>query len=353
MQTELIKLYRNQRKKVFVCALLLIFALVAVLLLAVNTGVMKISVRDGAVIIISHVTGNSRMLNGIKENAVAVVWNIRLPRILCGMLAGFGLSISGVIFQSILQNPMADPYTMGISTGAAFGASLALFINVTYGLLLPVTPLSLVFALATLGVVIFLSNKGGGMVTGNMIIAGMIVSAIFSSGISFIKMMAGENVSAIIFWLMGSLSAKSWSDVTLLAPVILICSVVAIYFSDRLNVMSLGEQQAQSLGVNVRFTRFIYLLLGAFITATCVSTCGIIGFVGLIVPHMIRFWLTADNRLLLPLSGLFGALLLSVADNVTRVIGQGEVPVGVLTTLLGGPFFIYIFIKRRGGARLG
>ncbi|MDD3203777.1 MAG: iron ABC transporter permease [Pygmaiobacter massiliensis] len=353
MQPELIIIYRRQRKKALLCAMLLAAALLSVLLLAVNTGAMNISVRDGASIILSHITGNTQWIHGIKENAVAVEWNIRLPRILCGMLVGFGLGISGVIFQSILQNPMADPYTMGISTGAAFGASLALLLNVTYGWMLPVTPLGLVFALATLGSVIYLSNKGGGLVTGNMIIAGMIVSAIFSSGISFIKMIAGENVSAIVFWIMGSLSAKNWNDVTLLSPVMLICAVVAIYFADSLNVMSLGEQQAQSLGVNVRRTRLMYLLIGAAITAVCVSVCGVIGFVGLIVPHMLRFWLTADNRLLMPLSGLFGALLLSAADNLTRVIGQGEIPVGVLTTLMGGPFFIYIFIKRRGGTSLG
>ena len=353
MTRDLLVLYRRQRKKALLFACLLIAALLALLLFGVNTGAMAISTGDGARIILSQVTRDARWLGDIQENAVAVIWRIRLPRILCGMLVGMALSMSGVIFQSILQNPMADPYTMGVSTGAAFGASFALLLNMTCGLMLPVTPTGLIFALITLRVVIYLSGRGGGLVTGNMIIAGMIVSAFFSSGISFIKMMAGENVSTIVFWLMGSLSAKKWDDVLLLAPVVLVCAGLAVWFADRLNIMSLGEQQALSLGVNVRRTRLLYLLLGAFMTAVCVSVCGIIGFVGLIVPHMLRFWLSADNRLLMPLSGLFGALLLGLADNCARLLGRGDIPVGVLTTLLGGPFFIYIFIKRQGGANLG
>ena len=353
MPDDLLILYRRQRKRALFLAAFLILALAALLLCGVNAGAMAISVRDSARIILSRVTGSAALLGDIKENAVAVIWLIRLPRILCGMLVGMALGLSGVIFQSILQNPMADPYTVGVSTGAAFGASLALFLNMTYGLMLPVTPAGLLFALLTLRVVIYLSGKGGGLVTGNMIISGMIVSAVFSSGISFLKMMAGEQVGGIVFWLMGSLSAKNWGDVSLLAPVVLVCGALAVRFADRLNIMSLGERQALSLGVNVRRTRLLFLLLGALMTAACVSTCGIIGFVGLIVPHMLRFWLSADNRLLLPLSGLSGALLLGLADSLARLLGQGNIPVGVLTTLLGGPFFIYLFIRRQGGANLG
>ncbi len=353
MPVELLALYRRQRKRALFLALFLIAALVVLLLYGVNAGAMAISMPDSARIILAQLAGNSRWLGDIGGNAVAVIWRIRLPRILCGMLVGMGLGMSGVIFQSILQNPLADPYTMGVSTGAAFGASFALFLNMTYGLLLPVTPVGLLFALATLRVVIYLSGKGGGLVTGNMIISGMIVSAIFSSGLSFLKLLAGENVGGIVFWLMGSLSAKGWNDVLLLAAVVLVCAVPAVWFADRLNIMSLGERQALSLGVNVRRARLLFLLLGALMTAVCVSVCGVIGFVGLIVPHMLRFWLSADNRLLMPLSGLSGALLLGLSDSFARLLGQGNIPVGALTTLLGGPFFIYLFIKRQGGAPLG
>ena len=325
MPVELLVLYRRQRKKALLLALALIAALTVLLLYGVNAGIMAISVEDSTRIILSRIIGDARLLGDIQENVVAVIWRIRLPRVLCGMLVGMALGLSGVIFQSILHNPMADPYTMGVSTGAAFGACFALFLNMAYGLTLPVTPVGLLFALMTLRVVVYLSGKGGGLVTGNMIISGMIVSAIFSSGISFLKIMAGEQVGTIVFWLMGSLSAKSWGDVTLLAPVVLICGTLAVWFADRLNIMSLGERQALSLGVNVRRTRLLFLLLGAFMTAVCVAACGIIGFVGLIVPHLLRFWLSADNPLLMPISGLSGAQLLGLADNFARLLGQGTI----------------------------
>ena len=161
-------------------------------------------------------------------------------------------------------------------------------------------------------------------------------------------MLAGENVSAIVYWLMGSLGSKGWSDVFLIAPVVLVASILAFLFSNDLNVMSLGSRNALSLGVNVKRIRLLYLVLASAITAGCVSVCGVIGFVGLVVPHVLRFSLTSDNRLLLPLCALLGGALLCAADNVTRLISNGEIPVGVLTTMLGGPFFIYIFLRRKG-----
>jgi iron complex transport system permease protein len=176
--------------------------------------------------------------------------------------------------------------------------------------------------------------------------AGIIVSAVLSAGISFIKMLSGEHVSAIVFWLMGSLSSKSWQDVLLLVLVIPPAIATACVFSGSLNILTLGNRTAESLGVSAKKTSFLYLLLGALITAVCVSVCGVIGFVGLVVPHLLRFVVPSDNRLLLPLSALLGALLLCAADTCARLISVGEIPVGVLTTLLGGPFFVFIFIKR-------
>jgi iron complex transport system permease protein len=178
--------------------------------------------------------------------------------------------------------------------------------------------------------------------------AGIIVSSIFQAGISFIKVLSGESVGAIVFWLMGSLSAKSWREAALLAWVILPSTALAFCFAGSLNILSLGSREAESLGVNAKRTRFLYLALGATITAVCVSVCGIIGFVGLIVPHLLRYSVTSDNRLLIPLSALSGGLLLAAADTCVRLLGSGEIPVGALTTLLGGPFFLYIFIRRTG-----
>jgi iron complex transport system permease protein len=177
--------------------------------------------------------------------------------------------------------------------------------------------------------------------------AGIIVSAIFQAGLSFLKMLSGENVGAIVFWLMGSFSARGWNDAALLVSSVIPALVCAVVFSRDLNILSLGEREALSLGVDAKRTRLLFLLLGTFLSAVSVAVAGIIGFVGLVVPHLLRFSVARDNRLLLPLSALGGAFLLLAADDVARLIGSGEIPVGVLTTLLGGPFFIGVFMRNR------
>ncbi len=341
-------LHRKNMKCGMAAAAMLVL-LVVCLILFVGMGAMEIGAGKSLSILLGKLTGGVPQLlaSGVKENEIAVVWDIRLPRVLCGIMVGTGLSVSGVIFQSLLRNPLADPYTLGVSTGAAFGASLAILASVTYGIMLSTAAFAFLFAFLTLLLVIFIAQRGGGMFASNLIISGIIVSAILSSGISFIKMMAGEEVSAIVFWLMGSLSSRRWSDVLLVTPFVLVGAVIAYVFANDLNVMTLGEREARTLGVNTKRIRLMYLILGSCITAACVAVSGVIGFIGLVVPHILRYWLTPDNRLLIPLSGLMGGLLLSVADNATRMMASSEIPVGVLTTLIGGPFFIYVFIRRQ------
>ncbi|MEM0528748.1 iron ABC transporter permease [Zongyangia sp. HA2173] len=349
LEEDSIRSYRTKRRRCLVIGALLLAAILLLLVAFVGMGAMNLGFAETWDILLGKITGDAGRLAVHGANEVAVVWEIRLPRILCGILVGMGLSVAGVIFQSLLRNPLADPYTLGVSTGAAFGASLAILLALTAGIVVSTTAMAFLFAFLTLVVVILISKKGGGIASSNLIIAGIIVSAILSSGLSFMKMVAGEDVSAIVFWLMGSLASREWGDVAIVAPVVLLGSLIAFGFAGDLNVMVLGDKSARNLGVNTGRIRLLYLILGSCITAACVAVSGIIGFVGLVVPHMLRFWLTSDNRLLLPLSGLLGGLLLSVADNATRLLSVSEVPVGVLTTLIGGPFFIYVFIKRRGG----
>ena len=340
--------YKQNLKKSIFCIILLCALLPPVVLFSVRLGAMPISAGQTARILAGKITGIARWYEDIPKSAVAVIWDLRLPRILCGVLVGAGLAGAGVIFQAILQNPLADPYTLGVSTGAAFGASVAILLNLTLGVRFPVPLMALGFAALTLGLVLLISRRGSGLISANLIMGGIILSAILSAGISFIKMLSGEQVGAIVFWLMGSLSARSWSEALLLGSVILIAGAPAIVYAEDLNLLTLGTRNAEGLGISVRKTRFFYLLLGAAMTAVCVSVCGIIGFVGLVVPHLLRFSLTSNNRLLLPLSMLLGAILLSVADTGARLLSGGEIPVGVLTTLLGGPFFISIFVRRKG-----
>lgn len=340
---------RERRKKLRGYLLLggiLVFLVVLTVLFAVGMGAMRIGLLQSLRILWGKLTGGD--LSAIADNAVAVVWEIRLPRILCGLFVGMGLSVAGAIFQSLLGNPLADPYTLGVSTGAAFGASLAILLNILYNLALPSTAFAFAFAFLTLLLVLLVAGRDGGLTTSSLIISGIIIGSVLSAGISFLKMTAGENVSAIVFWIMGSLVARKWSHVLLVAPVVVVCSLLACAFSGDLNVMTLGDDGAQSLGVNTRAVRMLYLILGSFLTAACVSVSGVIGFVGIVVPHLLRMWLTADNRVLLPLSALLGGLLLILADNTTRMLSGSEIPVGVITTLLGGPFFLFVYSRKRG-----
>ncbi|MDR1575413.1 MAG: iron ABC transporter permease [Treponema sp.] len=346
-----LSLYQEKRWKARTLTAFLVIALPAAALFSLTQGVMGVPPDWTARIIAGKIAGLSSLYAGFPAGATAVVWEIRLPRILCGLCIGAALGASGVIFQAILQNQLADPYTVGVSSGASFGASLAIFCNTVLAWRLPITPAALAFAGATLAVVIFIAEGRGGLETTNLIMAGIIVSAVFQAGLSFLKMLSGENVSAIVFWLMGSLAGRDWKDAALLAVTVIPAVVLAAAFSGDLNILSLGDREARSLGLNAKRTRFLFLLLGACMTAVCVSVAGIIGFVGLVVPHLLRFSVSSDNRLLTPLSALLGAVLLTAADTAVRLIGSGEIPVGVLTTLLGGPFFIWIFMKRKNGGR--
>ncbi len=336
------------KRKYIVFYIVLAALLIGILIYGTAHGAMKISAGDTVRVILSRLTGREELEAGVKSSAAAVIWKIRVPRILCGMFTGCGLAAAGVIFQGILQNPLADPYTLGISSGASFGAALAIYIGIITGTYLPPAPFALAAALITLAAVTAVSRRSGGFESADLIIAGIIVSAVMSSGVSMLKVLSGENVGAIVYWIMGSLAASGWKDVYILAPVVISGTAIAVMLSRRLDIMSLGDDCAASLGVNPSRTRLLYLIAGSLITAVCVSVSGVIGFVGLIVPHLLRFKLSSKNSVLLPASALCGAALLSLADNVTRLMPFGELPVGIITTIIGGPFFIYIFIRRRG-----
>ncbi|QZY56151.1 FecCD family ABC transporter permease [Crassaminicella profunda] len=314
---------------------------------SVNLGKADIGVYDVIKIIYGKITGNENVYSSIKDSYAAIVWNIRFPRILIAMIVGSGLAVSGTVFQSLLMNPLADSYTMGVSSGAAFGATIALFMNMFMDhFQVSITLCAFIGAFVTLGVVISIAKVKGVLSSSNLIIAGIIVTSILSAGIKLLKSLAGEDVAPIVTWLMGSLSARNWQHVFMSFPIIILCIIVCTYFSEDLNLLCLGEKEAKLLGIDTARVKRIFLICGSLITAVCVSVSGIISFIGLIVPHMLRFLIGSDNRLLIPLSALLGAELLLVADTGARALMNVEIPVGVLTTLLGGPFFIYIFMTR-------
>lgn len=341
---------RKNKIKAVIMAIAMSFIIIITAFLSINMGRAYISANDVLSIIAGKITGINGIFSYVKETNVAIVWDIRLPRILCAILVGGGLAVSGTVFQSVLMNPLADSYTMGVSTGAALGASIAIFINImNFGFSIPISVAAFSGAILTLFIVMSLSKVKGYLSPVNLILSGIIVSSIFSAAITLIKNAAGENVSAIVGWMMGSLSSTQWDDIILITPIILISVVISFCFSNKLNILSIGDDEARYLGVDPQKLRLILLIASSLITAVCVAVSGIIGFVGLIVPHMLRLFLGADNRKLIPLSMLLGGELLLASDTIARTILSREIPVGVITTLLGGPFFLYIFISKNRG----
>jgi len=265
-----------------------------------------------------------------------IIRSVRLPRLLSGILTGGLLSVNGVVLQALLANPLAEPYTLGIASGAAFGAALAIMFN------LMISPFSFAGALFALLMTGIMSH--GGFYTEKLILAGVISNSILSAGVTFIKSIAGDKLGAVVLWLMGSISgagsrdvyAVFWGNVLILVP--------ALIFSPALDAMSLGRDRAAVLGINENFTRTVLLIASSMSVALAVSSFGIIGFVGLVVPHISRALTGASHRKLISHAFLTGACVLAIADGAAQYLG--ELPVGVLTALTGGPFFFWIFKRK-------
>jgi iron complex transport system permease protein len=332
--------------------LCLLIALIAVVIVAAGMGYIKIPLTAIVKVVASKLFGDSNLIEGINEVYPVVVIDVRLPRILTAAVVGGGLAMSGVIFQGILLNPLADPYTLGVSAGAAFGASLAILLNIHLLGTFSIPLFAFIGAAGTLFLVIYLSSSAQGLSSNNLILSGIIVAAILSAGISFLKYIADEQVAVIIFWLMGSFGSKTWADVALTALFVGIGFFIFIYYARDLNLISLGNRTAASLGVDTRKVTLILLTTASLVAAVCVSVSGIIGFVGLLVPHMMRLITGPDNRRLVPVSVLAGGILLLCADTITRAVLPSEIPIGVLTALIGGPFFCYLFRKQQKSRKI-
>jgi iron complex transport system permease protein len=339
------------RIRPFTTILLLVLLLAATILVSTAMGYIRIPLSEVARIIAARIFSADTWMAGISRVHTTVVFDVRLPRILTAAVVGAGLALSGTTFQGILLNPLADPYTLGVSAGAAFGASLAIILNIGFMGIYSVPLFAFAGALLTLLLVISLSASSEGLSSNNLILSGIIVAAILSAGISFLKYVADEQVSVIIFWLMGSFASRTWNDVGLTLFFVCAGFAVFVFYARDLNLLSLGRRTAASLGVDMRRVPLILLVTASLVAALCVSVSGIIGFVGLLVPHMMRAVTGPDNRRLMPASLLAGAVLLLWADTVTRAVLPHEIPIGVLTALIGGPFFCYVFRRRQMGRR--
>ncbi|MCT4662040.1 MAG: iron ABC transporter permease [Tissierellales bacterium] len=288
-------------------------------------------------------------LNALDANiAKTIFYQIRFPRVLVAIVVGIGLAISGTLFQALLNNPLADSYTLGIASGGAFGAILAMFIGIKVGLYVPIQLSAIAFALLTLLLVLKLAQIKGSMTQSSLVLAGIIVGSVFSAGLSLLKSLADEDVVSMVYWLMGNLASKKLIQILPLAIVVVVSLGLALYYSEELNLITLGKKEARTMGVDYDRVYKILIVTASVVTGYCVAICGIIAFVGLVVPHLARMLIGADNRKIIPLASILGGLFLLLADTMTRTILPHEIPVGVLTTLVGGPFFIYIYLRKRG-----
>jgi len=278
-----------------------------------------------------------------------IVWDIHIPRMLLGALVGICLAMAGTVLQGLLLNPLADPYIIGVSSGAAVGAAIATVLGLS-GLFLGfgVPALAFLFALASVILVHLLAQKGGKVHTLSFILAGVVVGSFMWALLMLILVAApNQSLESILFWTMGSLAGSDpWTRVLLLLPFGSLGLLVLYAYSRDLNLFALGEESARYLGVQVERLKEVLIVAVALITAAAVSVSGTIGFVGLIVPHIMRRITGPDHRILIPSSALAGAVLLISADTIARtVIAPTEIPVGVITALLGAPFFLYLLRK--------
>lgn len=274
----------------------------------------------------------------------SILFGIRLPRLLLALFAGAALAVSGASLQAVFRNPLVFEFSLGISYGAAFGAALSL---VFLGRKVPAQAAAFVFAVVAVLAVLFIAGRSASQVV-TILLSGIIVSALFQALLSMVEIFADPYaLQTLIFWLMGSLGQATWSDLAVSLPVIAAAVLGLILLRWRLNVLSLGDDEARAMGLEVRREKILVIGLAALATAAATAVTGIISWIGLIVPHLVRMAVGADNRKVVPLSAAYGATLLLVADTVVRSAASFEVPIGILTSVIGIPFFI-VLLKRSG-----
>lgn len=315
---------------------------------AMTIGPSGLTTADVAHSVLARLTGSASDLTRIQEG---IIWELRLPRSVVAALAGAGLALCGVILQSLLRNPLADPYILGISSGASTGAVLVVVLGVGAGAV-GLTTGAFLGSLVAFGFVMLLAFAAGGT-TDRVVLAGVAATQLFSALTSFIVYIAAdaEQTRGVLFWLLGSLASVRWSDALVCAVVVVVGLVVCLAHTSHLDAFTFGQDAASSLGVNVRRTRLVLMTVTALVTAVVVSTCGAIGFVGLVLPHAARALVGARHRVLLPTAALLGAVFLVWIDAASRVvIAPQELPIGVATALIGVPAFV-VLLLRRGRAR--
>lgn len=334
-------------KKKYVTAISVFFVVAPILatIICLGIGRYHLSVSETIEAIFNVITGVE-----VDETVYSVLFKVRLPRIILALFVGAGLAVAGTSFQSLFSNPLATPDTLGVATGASFGAVLALLLSNNS---VVVQLSALAFGLLSLLITCMVSKMNGKSSIIMVVLSGMVVSSIFQALVSLVKYTADteEKLPAITYWLMGSMSRATVSSLLIGVPFILIGILILFILRWRLNILSLNEDEAKSLGINVKQLRLMVMIASTMVTASCVSMCGQVGWVGLLVPHAARMIYGSDNKKLIPAGIGIGATFMIVIDTIARAATAAEIPVSILTALIGAPFFV-LLLRKTGGAKL-
>lgn len=328
-------------KKYHICITIGIILIIIFAMIAISTGQFSISILNVWKVLLHQSVD--------VKNAETVIFNVRIPRILLSLIAGSGLAVAGAAFQSLFSNPLATPDTLGCANGASFGAAL--------GILLGLKSIGVQMSALIIGIfaviLVFVVSKSTQRESWNMlmvILSGMVVSSLFSALVSFVKYIADPNdvLPVITFWLMGSFSSATLRSLYTGAPCILLGIVLIYLMRYRLNALTLSEEEAKSFGINLKLNRMIVIFSASIITASVVSLCGVIGWVGLLIPHICRMLFGNNQSKVIPGCIVFGALFMLIVDTLARCMCQSEIPVSILTSVIGAPVFI-LLLRKTGG----
>ncbi len=343
------------KKQILLYAIVIPVALLSIVI-SLLIGAVDAAPSDIWAILSHHLFGSAAVTSNI-QSIDAIIWDIRLPRVLLAFLVGASLSLAGAAFQGLLRNPLVDPYTIGVSSGASLGAVLVIFLQIQIGFLgsftLPVV--AIIFSLLTLLLVIVITRFAGNSFSNETIIlTGVIINSFIGALVTyFIAMSSADGTKQMMFWLMGSFSGRNWGHVQLLMPFFVVATVVILSQCRVLNALALGEESAHYLGINVQRKQLLILSSAAVLTGAAVAVSGAIGFVGLVIPHLVRMVIGSNHRHVLPLSIFVGGTFLVVADMIARtIIEPSELPIGVVTAIVGAPVFTVLLIRQRGRNQL-
>ncbi|NLK22410.1 MAG: iron chelate uptake ABC transporter family permease subunit [Epulopiscium sp.] len=344
--------YLRKKRYFYILFIIGLGILFSVIFISSTFGSADISLRQFSMVLFRRLPFIKDILphGEIIESHETIILNIRLPRIILAGLVGMGLSVVGAAFQGIFKNPMADPYVIGISSGAGLGATIAIVLGLNSTVLgFGFISLGAFFgAFLTVIMVYKIAKTGARLPTITLLLSGIAISQLWSSIMSILMIFNRNQIEKIIFWVMGSVSTASWRQVVFLTPFVVLGNILLWVFSRDLNVLLMGDETAKTLGIEIEKVKKILIIICSILIGAVVSVSGLIGFVGLVIPHIMRMLIGADNRVLIPFSALGGSIFLIICDTLSRtLIAPSEIPVGAVTALFGAPYFIYLLYKHK------